>query len=138
MCGILYVRSYNFNGCYIMSRDSAIYDSLGLHAYGDTFFSRDRVLEETVSRLVRESEAGLTQRELQDLLKVRVLVLLLNGVRNKTIYRETVKGFYLYFHNDPAIRDAQFKVRCSQLATTAYVKPEDSPPINSHVVRSIW
>lgn len=129
-----YVRSYNYNGCYYTSRDSSIFDRLGLYSYGDIYFSRDRKLDKTVSRLVCESEAGLTQRELQDLLKVRVQVLLLNAVRHEIIYREKVKGFYLYLHNDRAIRETQLKVRQSNIATGTYSKPYDSLQIDSHIV----
>lgn len=129
-----YVRSYNYNGCYYTSRESTIFDRLGLYSYGDICFSRDRKLDKTVFRLVCESEAGLTQRELQDLLKVRVQVLLLNAVRHETIYREKVKGFYIYLHSDPAIREAQLKVRHSSIATSAYSEPDDSLQIDSHIV----
>lgn len=129
-----YIRSYNYNGCYYASRDSTIFDSLGLYSYGDICFSRDRKLDKTVSRLVCESEAGLTQRELQDLLKVRVQVLLLNAVRRKIIYREKVEGFYLYLHNEPATRKSQLKVRHSSIATSAYSELGDSLQIDSHIV----
>ena len=129
-----YVRSYNYNGCYYTSRESTIFDRLGLYSYGDICFSRDRKLDKTVSRLVCESEAGLIQRELQDLLKVRVQVLLLNAVRHEIIYREKVKGFYIYLHSDPAIREAQLKVRHSNIATSTYSEPDDSLQIDSHVV----
>jgi len=129
-----YIRSYNYNGCYYANRDSTIFDSLGLYFYGDICFSRDRKLDKTVSRLVCESEAGITQRELQDLLKVRVQVLLLNAVRRKIIYREKVEGFYLYLHNDSAIRKSQLKVRYSSIATSAYSEPDDSLQIDSNIV----
>ncbi len=129
-----YVRSYNYNGCYYTSRDAAIFDSLGLYSYGDICFSRDRKLDKTVSRLVCESEAGLTQRELQDLLKVRVQVLLLNAVRHKIIYREMVKGFYIYLHNDYAVRKSQLKVRHSRITVGVSGDTDDSLQIDSHVI----
>jgi len=131
---VQYIRSYNHNGCYYISRESAVFDRLGLYSYGDICFSRDSKLDKTVSRLVCGAEAGLTQRELQDLLKVRVQVLLLNAVRNEKIYREKVKGFYLYLHCDSAIREAQLKVRHSSIATSACSGPENFLPIDPHVV----
>ncbi len=129
-----YVRSYNYNGCYYTSRDATIFDRLGLYSYGDICFSRDRKLDKTVSRLVCESEAGLTQRELQDLLKVRVQVLLLNAVRHKIICREKVRGFYIYLHNDHAVRESQLKVRYSRITIGVYSDTDDSLQIDSHVV----
>ena len=129
-----YVRSYNYNGCYYTSRDATIFDHLGLYSYGDICFSRDQKLDKTVSRLVCESEAGVTQRELQDMLKVRVQVLLLNAVRHEKICREKVRGFYLYLHNDPAIRESQLKVRHSCVAGSVYSDTDDSLQIDPHVV----
>ena len=131
---VKYVRSYNYNSCYYTSRDAAIFDHLGLYSYGDICFSRDQKLDKTVSRLVCESEAGVTQRELQDMLKVRVQVLLLDAVRHEKIFREKVGGFYLYLHNDPAIRESQLKVRHSRVATSVYSDTDDSLQIDSHVV----
>lgn len=129
-----YVRSYNHNGCYYTSREFTIFDRLGLYSYGDICFSRDSTLDKTVSRMVCESEAGLTQRELQDLLKVRVQVLLLNAVHREIICREKVKGFYLYLHNDTVIRESQLNVRHSRIAISVYTDTDDSLQIDSHIV----
>lgn len=129
-----YVRSYNHNGCYYTSKESIVFDSLGLFSYGDICFSRDRKLDKTVSRLVYESEAGLTQRELQDMLKVRVQVLLLDMVRHKIIYREKVGGFYLYLHNDPVRRESQLKVRNSRITNDHSSNKENLQQIDSDVV----
>ncbi|OEU69330.1 MAG: hypothetical protein BA863_04950 [Desulfovibrio sp. S3730MH75] len=112
---VQYVRSYNYNGCYYTSWDPTLFDRWGLYSYGDIYFSRDGKLDKTVIRLVCESGAGLTQRELQDLLKVRVQVLLLEGLRHKKICREKVGGFYLYFHNDPTIMESQLQARVTSL-----------------------
>lgn len=131
---VQYVRSYNHNGCYYASRESTIFDRLGLYSYGDICFSRDGKLDKTVSRLVYESEAGLTQRELQDMLKVRVQVLLLKAVRHDIIYREKVEGFYLYLHNDPVIRESQLQVRHSHIAANSYSATGDSLQIDFHIV----
>lgn len=131
---VKYVRSYNHNGCYYTSSESIVFDRLGLYSYGDICFSRDRKLDRTVSRLVCESEAGMTQRELQDILKVRVQVLLLDGVRHKIIYREKVEGFYLYLHNDPIVRESQLKVRHSHITDGVSSNKEDPQQIDSNVV----
>lgn len=129
-----YVRSYNYNGCYYSSRESIIFDRLGLYSYGDICFSRDNKLDKTISRLVCESEAGLTQRELQDLLKVRVQVLLLKAIHHKIICREKVGSFYLYLHTDPTIRESQLKVRHSRIAAVIYSVSDDSLRIDPDVV----
>ena len=108
---VQYMRSYNHNGRYYTSRDPTLFDRWGLYTQGDIFFSRDGKLGNTVKRLVRESEGGMTQRELQDLLKVRVQVLLLEAVRHDKIRREQVEGLYLYLHNDSTIGTTQLKNR---------------------------
>ena len=104
---VSYLRSYNHNGRYYTYRDPALFDRFGLYSRGGIHFSRDATLSDTLRRLVRESQAGWTQRELQELLRVRVQVLLLEAVRHDEICREQVAGFYLYLHCDPAIGKSQ-------------------------------
>jgi hypothetical protein len=113
---IKYLRSYNHNGRYYTYRDPALFDRFGLYSRGDIHFSRDATLSDTLRRLVRESQAGWTQRELQELLRVRVQVLLLEAVRHDEIRRERVAGFYLYLHLDPAIGQNQLQRRQERIA----------------------
>ena len=113
---VKYLRSYNHNGRYYTQRDPARFDRWGLYSVGDIHFSRERTLGETLRRLVRESEAGWTQRELQQLLRVRVQVLLLEAVRQEEIRREPVAGFYLYLHRDPSLGERQLQRRQERVA----------------------
>ena len=113
---VKYLRSYNHNGCYYTHRDPVLFDRFGLYSRGDIHFSRDGTLGDTLRRLVRESQAGWTQRELQELLRVRVQVLLLEAVRHEEIRREQVAGFYLYLHSDPAIGQSQLQRRQERIA----------------------
>ncbi len=113
---VKYLRSYNHNGRYYTYRDPGLFDRLGLYSQGDIHFSRDGALGDTLRRLVRESQAGWTQRELQELLRVRVQVLLLEAVRHDEIRRERVTGFYLYLHIDPAIGQSQLQRRQGRIA----------------------
>lgn len=55
-------------------------------------------------------------------------------MRHEIIDREKVKGFYLYLHSDPITREAQLKVRHSNIAASAYNGPCDSLQIDSYVV----
>ena len=102
-----YLRSYNHNGRYYTRRDPALFDRFGLYSRSGIHFSRDGTLGDTLKRLIRESEAGWTQRELQELLRVRVQVLLLEAVRQEEIRREAVSGLYVYVHIDPSIGELQ-------------------------------
>ncbi len=117
----------------VITGDPTLFDRWGLYSYGDICFSRDGKLDKTVIRLVCESEAGLTQRELQDLLKVRVQVLLLEAVRHKKICREKVGGFYLYLHNAPTIMEFQLQVRQSRIVTSLLSETKDTLQIDSHI-----
>ena len=104
---ISYHSSYNHNGRYYALHDPAKYDRWGLHSVGDIHFSVDGTLKATVVRLVCDSEAGCTQKELQDLLRVRVQFFLLAAVRAKVITRERIDRLYVYLHREGAIREAQ-------------------------------
>jgi hypothetical protein len=108
---VKYLRSYNHNGRYYTYRDPALFDRFGLYSRGDIHFSRDGTLGATLRRLVRESQAGWTRRELQELLRVRVQVLLLEAVRHDEIRRERVAGFFLYLNYDPALGKIQLQRR---------------------------
>jgi hypothetical protein len=129
---VQYMRSYNHNGRYYTFRDPTRFDRWGLCSHEDIYFSRDGELGNTVRRLVGESEAGMTQRELQNLLKVRVQVLLLEAVRHDQIRRELVEGFYLYLHNDPAIGNTQLKSRHERIASRRFL--QDSVKIDDHII----
>ena len=106
-----YLHSYNHNGRYYTIHDPTGFDRWGLASHGDVYFSRDGTLAATVKRLIRESTAGWTQKELQALLCVRVQVVLLKAVRKSEIQRQMIGGFYLYLHAGPAIGQAQQQAR---------------------------
>jgi hypothetical protein len=112
---IPYRSSYNHNGRYYALHDPTKYDRWGLHSVGDIHFSVDGTLKATVVRLVCDSEAGCTQKELQDLLRVRVQSFLLTAVRAEVIARERVGRLYVYLHCEGSIREAQLCRRRERL-----------------------
>ena len=128
-----YDRSYNHNGRYYTRKDPSRYDRFGVFAYGDIFFSRDTTLGETIRRLVWESEAGWTQRELQDVLHVRVQVVLLTTFHQGKVAREKVHGFYVYLHPDPALGGAQ-RARRRERASFAVPTPGGESEIGDAVI----
>ena len=93
-----YQRSYNYNGRYYTARNAQRDDRYGLFCIDDICFSRDGTLAHTLQRLVEEASAGWTQRELQQLLRVRVQPLLLEAVRRARIARENVASVGLKVH----------------------------------------
>ena len=130
---VAYHRSYNYNGRYYTRKDPARYDRFGLFSYEDIFFSRDTTLGETIRRLVWESEAGWTQRELQEVLRVRVQVVLLKTFQQGKIGREKVHGFYVYLHPDPTVRGAQLDRRRERTAFEVPVT-EGAPELGDPVI----
>ncbi len=114
-----YRRSYNLNGRYYTRHDPARYDRLGLFSHKGIIFSRDGNLASTLLRLVQEAEAGRTQRELRELLRVRVQVLLLQALRRGAIVRERVEKLFVYFHTDPLVQQSQLQHRRELIAVAA-------------------
>jgi len=108
---VSYCRSYNRNGMYYTKHDPTRYDKHGLFSYKGIHFSRDGNLAATVTRLICESSFGHTQRELQELLQVRVQTSLLTMVHDKHLARCKVAGQFIYLHSDSEIRMEQLTKR---------------------------
>jgi hypothetical protein len=114
-----YRRSYSHNGGYYTRHEPARYDRFGLFSHQGIHFSRDGSLTATLIRLVREAEAGRTHRELRELLRVRVQMLLQQAVARNAIARERIDKLFVYLHSDPAVRQAQVQQRTALLETQA-------------------
>jgi len=108
---VSYRRSYNCNGRYYTRHDLSRYDRHGIFSYKGIHFSLDGNLVATVSRLVCKSSSGQTQRELQELLQVRVQTSLAAMVHDKQLVRAKVAGTFIYFHPDAKIGTAQMTKR---------------------------
>ena len=125
-----YRRSYNHNGRYYTLHDQTRYDRFGLFSHGDIHFSRDGTLRATVTRMVQEAVAGWTQRELRELLRVRVQPFLLAALRAGEIDREFVEQFYVYLHIDYAVKETQLqrreeKIALNNAAQQGQIEPAD-------------
>jgi hypothetical protein len=106
-----YRSSYNFNGRFYALHEPDRYDRWGLFSVGEVHFSVDDTLKATVTRLVREAPAGWTQRELQDLLRLRVQPFLLEAVREGAIDREQIDLLFVYLHAAAEVRQEQLRRR---------------------------
>lgn len=129
-----YQRSYNHNGRYYCYHDPSRYDRLGLWTWRDVHFSRDGSLRKTVCRLVHEIQAGATQRELQERLKVRVHNTLLDLLRNGDVARERLVDVYVYLHIDSQICKAQIQQRRALLEAQKTAAAEDKVEVGDPVV----
>ena len=112
---VSYRRSYNHNGRYYTKHDPTRYDRHGLFSYRGIHFSRNGNLVATVSRFICESSSGMTQRELQEILQVRVQTSLLAMVHDKKIARKKLAGQFIYFHPEPGDRTVQVAKRQEML-----------------------
>ncbi len=108
---IPYRRSYNYNGRHYTLYEPSRYDRFGLWSRAGVHFSVDGTLRATVRRLVHEAEAGLTHRELQDRLRVRVRTTLLDLLAKGEITRERLAEVFVHLHVEPALRQAQMQRR---------------------------
>ena len=111
-----YRSSYNFNGRYYALYEKSKCDRLGLWSNGDIRFSRDGSLTATVRRLVHESEAGLSQRELQEILGVRVQNVLMALLGRDEVTRRRTGGVFVYLHPDEETMHAQDERRQELIA----------------------
>ena len=132
-----YQRSYNYNGRYYTARNVQRDDRFGLFCIGDICFSRDGTLAQTLQRLVEEASAGWTQRELQQLLRVRVQPLLLEAVRRARIARENVEGVYVYVHLQHGVREAQLQRRTEQIASASVGLSDGTLEVSDRMVIEI-
>ena len=129
-----YRRSYNHNGRYYCLHEPSRYDRVGLWSWKDVHFSRDGSLRKTVCRLVHELQAGATQRELQERLKVRVHNTLLDLLRKGEVARERLLQVYVYLHVDRQIREAQIQHRQALLDAQDIAQAQDRVEVSDAVV----
>jgi len=112
-----YRRSYNHNGRFYTIFKASRFDRYGLWRWGDVYFSVDGSLRDTVRRMVHESQAGMSHRDLQDRLQVRVQNTLGSLLASREVSREKSDSVFVYLHSDPAVRQGQMKRRTEAAKT---------------------
>jgi hypothetical protein len=111
-----YLTSFTHRGRYYTMSDIPQFDQYGLWFHQGVGFSRVGTLKSTIVKLIEDSVAGLTHRELELLVRIRVHNSLLALVRDKRIGRERVEGAFLYVNSDPDQAEQQIVRRQKQLA----------------------
>jgi hypothetical protein len=106
-----YLSSYTHTGRYYTLASIPQFDADGLWRWEKVGFSRDGTLKPTVQRLVENSGAGRTQRELHVRLGIRVHNPLLDLVEGKELRRENVENEYVYFAAERKHAAAQLERR---------------------------
>ena len=121
-----YLTSYTHAGRYYTLEDIARFDEYGLWRFRDIGFSRFGTLRRTVVELVNGSRIGMRQRELREMLGVRVQEVVLDLSRVGAIGREELRSEYLYVSVNAARAEEQMQGRVLHM--------EDERPLSREAV----
>lgn len=103
--------SYNKNGSYYVLPDIPKFDQNGLWTYKKIFFSRHGNLRKTVIWLVNHSQAGLSAREIEELMRLPSNSFLSYFRNMQELHHEKLGGRYLYFSSDKLVLERQKQKR---------------------------
>jgi hypothetical protein len=92
----------------------AEFDDNGLWRYQGVFFSKHGNLKQTLVHLVTHSGQGLSGSELGELLGLQPRSFLSHFRDYPALYRENVRGRWIWFAADAEIRDKQKQTRLAQ------------------------
>ncbi len=99
--------SYNQNGKFYTLPQVPVFNQHGLWRYKDVAFSRHGNLKKTIVHLVKMSPAGLSGRELGDLLGLLPQSFMHHFSKCSGINREKHGGVFVYFADDDKIHEGQ-------------------------------
>lgn len=108
---VSYRSSYSENGRFYTLHEEGKYDQHGLWSYRGIHFSRDGTLTATVERLVRTATEGYTQRELQELLGVRVQNILAALLERDVVERCKQGRLFVYVAPEAETQQSQLAER---------------------------
>jgi hypothetical protein len=106
--------SYNRNGRYYTLPQIAEFDANGLWRYQGVCFSKYGNLKQTLVHLVTHSVHGLSGAELGELLGLQPRSFLSHFRDHPALYRENVRGRWIWFAADSKIRERQKQVRLAR------------------------
>ena len=110
-----YISSYTHAGKYYTLPEVAQFDQNGLWQRGDIGFSKSGTLLNALVHIVNQSDAGLTNADLEEKFKTRVQNPLLTLVNANKLGREKlIQKTYLYVSVDPETRTNQLTTRTNQ------------------------
>ncbi|MEN8265141.1 MAG: hypothetical protein ABFR82_16975 [Nitrospirota bacterium] len=113
--------SYNQNGKYYTLPETPHFDVNGLWRYKDIAFSKHGNLKQTIIHLVRVSSAGLSGRQLGDLLGLAPQSFMHHFSKGPGIRREKHEGIFVYFADEPEIYEMQRRQRQKSVCRSAVV-----------------
>jgi hypothetical protein len=121
--------SYNRNGRYYTLPEIAEFDENGLWQYQGICFSKHGNLKQTLVHLVTHSAQGLSGGELGELLGLQPRSFLSHFRDHPALYRENVRGRWIWFGADPKIREKQKKTRLTEVVVKAPRMPTDTQAV---------
>ncbi len=123
-----YLTSYNHNAKYFTLTRTAQFDEQGLWAYRDICFSKWGTLPDTVLGQIELSAAGMTARELEELLHItNVKPTLTRLTHQGRLQRAKITGAMVYFVAAPARQQQQLQRRETEAAAKRLVQPLPGP-----------
>jgi hypothetical protein len=102
--------SFNNNGRYYTLPDIPDFDRNGIWKYQTILFSRYGNLKQTIIQLVKQSKAGLSAREIAEIVELPSNSSFFSTLHNFAgIRRERHHGRYMYFSDTPVLFEQQRK-----------------------------
>lgn len=124
-----YMTSYTDAGRYYTLPEIPKFDPWGLWFHKCVGFSRAGTLKATVVELVQSSDAGMTPRELLNVLRLRIANTLHNTlhdlIKKRHLDRQRLEGLHLYTSAQPDRAGDQIKRRIEKVRSTS--KPPEYP-----------
>ena len=121
--------SYNQNGRYYTLPEVPHFDNNGLWRYKNIAFSKHGNLKKTIIHLVKVSPAGLSGRELGELLGLSPQSFMHHFSKCPGIRREKHDGVFVYFTADDDLYKRQRRQKCSDISRTAVATISDSEAV---------
>lgn len=123
------ITSYNRNGRFYALPEVPRFDRHGLWQFKDVRFSKHGNLKQTVVHFVTTSAAGLTGREIGDLLGLSPHSFLHHFRNCPDMFREKHGGIYVYFSVVGEIYEKQLGERCALIRRLSLITVSDSEAI---------
>ena len=118
--------SYNQNGKYYTLPETSRFDVNGLWRYKDIAFSKHGNLKRTIIHLVTVSSAGLSGRQLGELLGLAPQSFMHHFRKCPGLRREKHEGVFVYFADEPKIYEIQRRQKQKLVYRSAIAAISDS------------
>lgn len=121
--------SYNQNGKYYTLPEIPEFDDHGLWRYKNVAFSKHGNLKKTIIHLVSVSPAGLSGRQLGELLGLSPQSFLYHFRECPGIHREKHDGVFVYFSDNDKVHEKQVRQRSSLIHRSSIVTLSDAEAV---------